>query len=146
MAAKMLGSKIRVFGLLMAATLFIISGCAPEYVRDYNNISVERFDSKPLTLTDMEHVVRLAAFQEGWQKANVVEPGHILATKEDEDGSRSASVDVIYTATQFSIHYKDTRGFHYDGANHKIDHHYLSMVDDLRGRILDAVQEITPGS
>jgi hypothetical protein len=144
MTAKMHGSKIFVFGLLMAATL-LIAGCAPEYVRDYNNISVERFDSKPLTLTDMEHAVRLAAFQEEWQKADVVEPGHIVATKEDEDGKRSASVDVIYTATQFSIHYKDSRGFRYDASDHKIEHHYLSMVDDLRGRILDAVQEITPG-
>lgn len=131
--------------VLLASSVALL-GCGPEYVRDINDIGVERYDSKPLSLTDMERVIRLAAYREEWQKAEVVAPGHMLVTKVDEDGNRSASVDVFYTTSSFSIKYNASRGFHYDAGDQQIDHHYLSMVEDLRDRIRDTVQDITPGT
>lgn len=134
------------FASVLFAIAIILTGCGPEFVRDINDVGVQRYDSKPLTMTDMEHAIRLAAFREEWQKVDTLEPGHIVVTKEDEDGARSASVDVFYTTSSFSIKYKDSRGFNYQAANRQIDHHYLSMIDDLRGRIQDTVQDITPGA
>jgi hypothetical protein len=132
--------------LVMTAVCVLLTGCVPNTFRNIDNVPVERFDSKPVTLVDMEHAIRLAAFQEGWQKADVVEPGHIVTTKVDEDGKRSMTVDVLFTATQFSIHYKSNFGYHYNAAAGRIDHYYLSMTDDLRDRIRDTLQQITPGA
>ena len=134
------------FSLMLLAAVSLLSGCVSMKFRNIDNVPVERFDSKTISLTDMGHAIRLAAFQEGWQKAEVVEPGHVVATKEDEDGKRSMTVDVQFTASQFSIHYKTSRGYHYDAAANRIDHYYLSMTDDLRDRIRDTLQEITPGA
>ena len=132
--------------LILSAVFALLTGCVSNIMRNINDVSVERFDSKPVNMTDMEHAIRLAAFQEEWQKADLVEPGHIVATKVDEDGKRSMSVDVFFTASQFSIKYKANRGYNYNAMSQKIDHHYLSMTDDLRDRIRDALQQITPGA
>jgi hypothetical protein len=131
---------------LLAGGLLMLAGCVPQSFRNIQDVGVQRYDSKPVTMTDMEHAIRLAAIQEEWQKADLAEPGHMVVTKVDEDGQRSMSVDVFFTTTQFSIKYKDSRGYHYNPAANRIDHHYLSMTDDLRDRIRDAVQQITPGS
>lgn len=132
--------------LILSAAFALLAGCVPNTMRNINDVSVERFDSKPVNMTDMEHAIRLAAFQEEWQKADLVEPGHMVVTKVDEDGQRSMTVDVFFTTSQFSIKYKANRGYNYNAASQKIDHHYLSMTDDLRDRIRDALQQITPGA
>jgi|SRR5579859_1104173 len=132
--------------LILLAALSLIAGCVPNTMRDIQGVAVERYDSKPVTMTDMEHAIRLAAFQEGWQKADLVEPGHMVVTKVDEDGKRSMVVDVFFTTSQFSIKYKESRGYNYNAESHRIDHHYLSMTDDLRDRIRDTLQQIIPGA
>jgi exosome complex RNA-binding protein Csl4 len=137
-------ARSALFFVLLAA--MGLSGCVPIKFRNIDNVSVERFDSKPVNMTDMEHAIRLAAFQEGWDKADLAGPGDIVVTKVDEDGKRSMTVDVLFTTSQFSIHYKTSSGYHYDALNGHIDHHYLSMTDDLRDRIRDTLQEITPGA
>ena len=131
--------------LLLSAMVALV-GCVPNTMRNINDVAVERYDSKPVTMTDMEHAIRLAAFQEEWNKADLVEPGHMVVTKVDEDGKRSMTVDVFFTASQFSIKYKDSHGYNYDAEAGRIDHHYLSMTDDLRDRIRDTLQQITPGA
>ena len=131
---------------LFTGSLLMIVGCVSNSFRNIQDVDVQRYDFKPVTMTDMEHAIRLAAIQEEWQKADLAEPGHLVVTKVDEDGQRSMTVDVFFTASQFSIKYKDSRGYHYDAASGRIDHHYLSMTDDLRGRIRDTLQEITPGA
>ena len=141
----------RVYGknllsLILLAALGLVAGCVPNTMRNIQDVGVQRYDSKPLTMTDMEHAIRLAAIQENWQKADLVEPGHMAITKLDEDGKRSMTVDVYFTTSQFSIKYKDSHGYHYDAMRQRIDHHYLSMTDDLRDRIRDTLQEITPGA
>src|SRR5690348_17692499 len=100
--------------LVLLWAIMALAGCVPNTMRSINDVAVERYDSKPVTLTDMEHAIRLAAFQEGWQKADLAEPGHMLVTKVDEDGRRSMTVDVFFTNTQFSIKYKDSRGYNYN--------------------------------
>ena len=132
--------------VLLSACLALLGGCVPNIMRNIQDVPVERFDSKPVNMTDMEHAIRLAAFQEGWEKTELAGPGDMLVTKVDEDGKRSMSVDVFFTTSQFSIKYKTSTGYHYDVPSQRIDHHYLSMTDDLRDRIRDALQEITPGA
>ena len=131
---------------LFTGSLLTVVGCVSNSFRNIQDVAVQRYDSKPLTMTDMEHAIRLAAIQQEWQKADVVEPGHMVVTKVDDNGQRSMTVDVIYTTSQFSINYKDSRGYNYNPAANQIDHHYLSMTDDLRENIRDALQQITPGS
>jgi len=144
MAMMMRRAKVLAFALL-TGSLLSIAGCVPNTMRNIQDVDVERYDSKPVNMTDMEHAIRLAAFQEGWQKADLAEPGHMVVTKVDEDGKRSMTVDVLFTTNQFSIKYKESRGYHYDAMNRRIDHYYLSMTDDLRDRIRDTLQQITPG-
>jgi hypothetical protein len=139
--------RVRALSLvLLIGSLLTTVGCISNSFRNIQDVAVQRYDSKPLTMTDMEHAIRLAAIQEEWQKADLAEPGHMVITKADDDSQRSMTVDVLFTTSQFSIKYKDSRGYHYDPASGRIDHHYLSMTDDLRGRIRDAVQQITPGA
>jgi hypothetical protein len=129
---------------MLLATLALVAGCVSQTMRNIDDVAVDRYDAKPVSMIDMEHAIHLAAFQEEWQKADMVEPGHMVLTKEDEDGRRSMSVDVFFTTSKFSIKYKESRGYHYEG--NRIDHHYLSMTDDLRDRIRDALQQVTPGA
>ncbi|HEY1774046.1 MAG TPA: hypothetical protein VGH91_12740 [Gammaproteobacteria bacterium] len=128
------------------ASLLMIAGCISNTFANIQDVGVQRYDAKPVTMADMERVIRIAAFQEEWQKADLVEPGHMVVTKVDENGERSMTVDVLFTTTLFSIKYKDSRGYHYDPAANRIDHHYLSMTDDLRDRIRETLQVITPSS
>jgi len=131
--------------LLSLSVITALAGCVPNTMRNIQDVPVERFDSKPINMTDMEHAIRLAAFQEEWEKVDLAAPGDMVVTKVDEDGKRSMTVDVLFTTSQFSIKYKTSTGYHYDPSVRRIDHHYLSMTDDLRDRIRDALQEITPG-
>lgn len=132
--------------VMLSAALALLTGCVPNTMRNIQDVPVERFDSKPINMTDMEHAIRLAAFQEGWEKADLAAPGDMVVTKVDEDGKRSMTVDVFFTTSQFSIKYKTSMGYHYNAASQRIDHYYLSMTDDLRDRIRDTLQEITPGA
>lgn len=131
--------------VLMIVGAILVAACAAQPIKDVNNAPVMRFDGKQLSMADMEHAIRLAAYREEW-RADVVSPGHMVAVKRDESGDWTVSVDITYTTSDFSIHYKDSQGMKYDARTHKINRKYKGMVEDLRDRIVDGVQDINPGS
>jgi hypothetical protein len=130
---------------LLVLGMLLLAACVPMPVKDYNNIIVERFDGKPVTMDDMEHVIRAAAFKEEWHVQSQI-PGHIVLTKRDDDGSWTITVEVVYSTQNYSIHYVSSQGLQYDPATHKIKRRYNSAVDDLTDQINDTLQDITPGS
>lgn len=132
------------FGMtLIVAAVTVAVGCARMgVVQDVNNEHVQRYDGKSLTIDDMTHVVREAAFKEGWQ-AQLDSPGHVIASK--HDGSEwTVSVDILYTAGDFSIHYKNSQGLKYNPRTHQIHRNYPGWILDLDRRIQETVQDITP--
>lgn len=124
----------------MAAAL-LAAGCAPLPVLDVEHEHVERYDDKTMTLNDMEKVVRIAAYKEEWE-TDTVSPGHIVATKRSGNDWKLV-VDILYTATDFSIHYKDSSGLQYNPMTGKIAKHGRGVMNDLESRIRDEVQDIS---
>jgi hypothetical protein len=140
-------AALRLAAILPAALLLTACLHAPE---DYDHSEVSRYDIKPLTLTDMEKVIRRAAFIEEWQKVDLVEPGHLVATRYQDapiQGPKKwvATVDILYTPSDFSIHYKSSTNLGYDPYTHIIGHKYQSIVKDLAGRIQD-IARVTSSS
>ena len=120
-----------------------LAGCAPVPLADVDHVQVMRYDDKALTMNDMEHVIRIAAYKEEWE-AQTVSPGHIVATRHSSDWT--ISVDILYATSDFSVHYKDSKGLQYNPLSHHIARHGRGVVSDLVDRIKDTVQDVTPGS
>lgn len=128
-------SKGKLLGAALLATALVV-GCTAQ-VRDINDVAVLRDDGVPITLDQMQQVIRNAAARQGWQKADLVQPGHFVITK--REGYKSESVDLLYTASDFSIHYKDSQGLRYHPTPNTIAHSYKSDINDLRDEIVDEV-------
>ena len=135
-------SKIMLSAVVAAA--FLAVGCAPIPVLNVDHEQVMRLDGKTLTMSDMEKIVRLAAYQEEWE-TEVVSPGHIVATRQSGNDWK-LQADILYTTTDFSIHYKDSSGLQYNPMTGKIAKHGRGVMNDLEGRIKDEVQFFNPGS
>lgn len=131
----------RLLPSLLVGALLI--GCAPLPLVDMNHEPVQRQDGKTLSIEDMEHAIRMAALMEEW-KPEVAAPGHIVATRRDDDNAWTLSVDITYSATEYSVDYKDSHGLDYDPMRRTIAHHAHGMMMDLEDRIRDAIQDIVP--
>lgn len=135
-------NKIMLSAAVAAALLAV--GCAPLPVLSVDHEHVERYDDKAMTLNDMERVVRVAAYKEEWD-TETVSPGHIIATKRSGNDWKLV-VDILFTATDFSIHYKDSSGLQYNPMTGKIAKHGRGVMNDLESRIRDEVQDIGIGN
>ena len=122
--------------ILFAALL--AAGCAPLPVLTVDHQQVMRVDGKPLTMDDMERVVRVAAYEEDWD-LQPESPGYVVATKRS-DNDWKLTVEIVYTANDFSIRYKDSTGLQYDPMRGTIAKHGRGVMEDLRDRIKDEVQ------
>lgn len=120
--------------------LLVLAGClrAPD---DVDHVAVARADGKPLTIAEMEHAIRYAVTKEEWDQLEQVAPGHYVATRTLDPGKEYASVDIFYTASDFSVHYKDSAGLRYNGLQRVIGPRYQGMVGDLVERIHDVAAE-----
>lgn len=136
----------RKFGMtLMMAAALVAVGCARMgVVQDVNNEHVHRYDGKSLTIDEMAHVVADAAVKEGWQP-QLESPGHMVVTKRSSN-EWSVSVDVLYTADEFSIHYKNSQGLKYNPRTHQIHRNYPGWILDLDRRIQETAQDLMPVS
>jgi hypothetical protein len=123
---------------LLALTLLSAAGCAvvPMQRAEVDHVALLKSDGTQLSIEDVEKAIRSAARVQGWAKLEQVSPGHIVATKRELD-SWWASVDILYSATEFSIHYKDSEGLRYNPHREVIAHEYKSQVGDLRDEILN---------
>jgi hypothetical protein len=119
---------------LMAAALVLAAGCTAQ-VRDISDTAVATYEGKTLNNTDLEGVIRLAALREGWQQADLVAPGHFVLTKHSDSQRWTASVDVLFGNSSYSIHYKDSQGMRYHPTVNTIAHEYKSQINDLSDRI-----------
>lgn len=130
--------------VFLVSLALILAGCLKP-PRDVNHMEVARFDGTALTMDEMEQAIRRAAYLEEWQNPQRVAPGHFVVTRAADDGSWWGTVDIFYTTTDFSIHYKDSRGLRYNGLTGVIGPHYQSMVGDLADRIENVVRAIGTG-
>ncbi|HEY3645202.1 MAG TPA: hypothetical protein VGM16_07675 [Gammaproteobacteria bacterium] len=128
---------------LVCVAVMALAGClrAPD---DVEHEAVSRV-GRPLTLEDMQKAIPLAAQEEDWEKVALVAPGHYVVTRTVVAGQEYATVDVFYTAEDYSIHYKDSLGLRYDGLHGVIGPRYQTMVGDLAERIFKVTFQISSG-
>lgn len=130
----------RLLPALLAAAFTLAAGCTAQ-VRDLNNVGVATYKGDDLSQADLEQVIRLAAEREGWQQVDLVAPGHFVLTKHSDKEGWSATVDLLFANSGFSIHYKDSQGMRYHPTVNTIAHEYKSQISDLSQRIQDMAQE-----
>jgi hypothetical protein len=104
--------KINLKNLLFITTILLtlsLIGCrtAPVYNVDEAPVNA----SGKVTLDDVKKAIIAAGVGLGWQM-KAVEPGHIVASLFIR--KHSAVVDIPYTASSYSIQYKDSTELNYD--------------------------------
>jgi len=78
------------------------------------------------SLDEIGKAIQRAGIALGWQMKET-KPGHILGTLSTRN--RVAVVDVNYSVKSYSIKYKDSSAFNYDGQ--KIQGTYNSLIQNL---------------
>lgn len=136
--------QTRLFALCLLL-LTALAGCLLRAPDNFEHMPVAHADGRPLTLEEMEHAIRYAALKEEWETLATVSPGHIVATRTIEAGKEYATVDILYTTEDFSIHYKDSAGLRYDALHDVIGPRYQGMVEDLAERINEVVYKSDTG-
>jgi hypothetical protein len=119
---------------LLLASLVIIGGlfyggCSATQQPLYNvdNSLVQAFDGKKLTMVQVEKAILQAGIQRNW-KMQKVKDGLITATQLVR--SHSATVEIKYNASSYSIIYKNSTGLDYDGTNiHKNYNGWIRNLD-----------------
>lgn len=119
------------------ACALLLTACVPVPLQNYDNMPAMGFENQPLDMQQLERAIYVGAYNEGWTTV-VVAPGHIVATHIETP--RSVSVDILYDAHTYSIHYKSTQDMNYDAATGKIDPRYNRWTADLRDSINAAMQ------
>jgi len=119
--------KINLKNLLFIATILLtlsLIGCrtAPVYNVDEAPVNA----SGKVTLDDVKNAIIAAGVGLGWQM-KAVEPGHIVASLFIR--KHSAVVDIPYTASSYSIQYKDSTELNYDGTT--IHSNYNGWIQNL---------------
>jgi hypothetical protein len=97
-------------------------------------------DTKQLTLDDYERAIIIAGSERNWVFEKVG-PGHLVGTNVVR-GKHTAVVEVIFTTTEFSISYKDSKNLEYDPAKNTIHPNYNSWIELLKGDIQSEIQKL----
>lgn len=119
------------------ACALLLTACIPVPLQNYDNMPAVGFENQPLDMKQLERAIYVGAYNEGWTAVTVM-PGHIVATHVETP--RSVSVDILYDAHTYSIHYKSTQDMDYDTATGKIDPRYNRWTADLRDSINAAMR------
>lgn len=106
---------MKTFGLLVLFMWTLLAaGCVSTYpVYNVTEKPVVTVAGKTASLEDVGKAITRAGGTLGWQMKQI-EPGYILATLKLRE--HVAIVDVRYTASAYSITYKDSTNVKYDGA------------------------------
>ncbi|GAA05749.1 hypothetical protein [Photobacterium leiognathi] len=100
--------------LTTLASLLIV-GCTSKPVMNLNNVYVPTAVSgQQHTAEDVQKAILTAAEQRGWS-ARVIKPGLILANISVR--THSATIEIPYSSTSYSIDYKDSQNLDYDGTD-----------------------------
>lgn len=104
----------------------LIVGCASKPIEEVNHEAAVTSSGRHLTMAKMMHAILRAGQQENWHMRHV-RRGLIVAIH--TKGKYSATVEIPYTANNFSIVYKDSSNLGYKEG--KINQHYNRWVDSL---------------
>ncbi len=101
-------------GVLIGLLALILTGC-PHQTAVYNvNNAAIASNKEDLTLKDMRAAIIRAGSSLGWQMEDAG-PGKIEGTLHLR--SHVAKIDIPYSTSNYSIHYKDSTNLNYDGVN-----------------------------
>ncbi len=95
-------------------------------------------DRQPLrgvdSFQEAQNEIARAARMNGWE-VELVNPGHFIATK--RKGRHVASVDIHHDGWYYSIHYRNSAMFKYDGQNiHKLYNFWIeSLENTINGEV-----------
>ena len=93
-----------------------------------NNVNVpSTLTEHQYTTKDVKSAILTAAKHRGW-RAKIIKPGLILATISRR--THCATVEILYTQSNYSIDYKDSKNLDYNGTN-KIHRNYNNWVMNL---------------
>lgn len=121
--------------LILAVSLAIIvvlQGCARTLpVYNITDTAVITGSGNAATEAQVRNAIATAAQSKGWQ-VQQVEGGHMVATIVVR--RHTAEIDINYSATDYSITYKDSDVLLYDGQ--KIHRNYNKWIKHLNDRIV----------
>ena len=86
-----------------------------EPIVNYENQEIKRFDTRKLSIEEVQMAIRNAAEKNKW-RVEPGEAGHIIATLVVRN-QHTAVVDIAYTTTSFSITYKSSENLNYSKDN-----------------------------
>jgi hypothetical protein len=126
-------SKTQLFSkpwiLLLALILVLpLAACKKGYVSNFLDLPVVAGSGSPAR-DKVKGVILSACIGRGWV-AREVSPGLISATLTAR--SHTAQIEIPYTATKFSIIYKNSVNFSYDPQKQTIHNRYNRWVNNLR--------------
>ena len=109
----------------------IILGCTGQPIHDFEQEYIPTFrNGDSPSIEQVEKAIISAAQKRGWSP-RIVAPGLIEARIKVR--AHQAIVEIPYTATSYSIRYKDSKNLNYD--NGKIHRNYNKWVGKLSGSI-----------
>ncbi|MGH8661619.1 MAG: hypothetical protein ACREUB_07615 [Burkholderiales bacterium] len=111
--------------MVVSAVVLLAAGCRGA-VPVYNVTNAPVAASKTASLDDVGKAIVRAGVTLGWQMKET-KPGHVLGTLYLR--KHVAVVDVNYSATSYSIQYKDSTELNYDGQN--IHPNYNGWIQNL---------------
>jgi hypothetical protein len=123
--------KLFAIVLLAGLSLAIATGCRTSTpIYNVQDATVVTNSDKPATASDVKKAILRAGTTLGWNMKEE-KPGHIIGTLHLR--SHMAQIDIKYSASSYSITYRDSQNLNYDGTN--IHGNYNGWVQRLQQNI-----------
>ena len=126
--------------LLVLFVALAVVGCKrPNTIQNVSDQPITRYDSAELSMQQIERAIVLGGMEKGWTMQSVA-PGHIVGSI-DVRGKHSASVDIHYDKSTYSVTYKDSSNLDYQPPN-LIHRNYNNWVTNLVRSINTSIQRV----
>lgn len=125
--------------IVVVMAFFVVAACSTQSIyrvesKDYGPVARNN-----LTIQEVRPAIEGAASNNGWQ-VREARDGSYVAWREWGGKKHSVSVDVSYSASTFSIEYKDSKLMRYSGSS--IHHTYNEFITKLEAAIKTVVSGI----
>jgi hypothetical protein len=132
--------EVQLWGLPAGAIItksghfFSIAIIAPKYIVNHENLPIPHVEGKATTAERVREIIMTVAAEEGWI-AKPVADGLLYATF--NKGKYMIAVDITYSATSYSVRYRDSTNLNYrkSGAEELIHPTYNRWVTTLVHRV-----------
>lgn len=114
----------------LALAVAVVAGCRTAPIKDVSRTPVP---ASGVTATEVRNVIVIAGSGLGWTMTEK-SPGLIVGTLHLR--SHMAKVEIPYSATSFSIRYKDSYNLKYDSATGTIHSNYNGWISNLNRAII----------